>query len=274
MKKENPAPQWADAIEGWLASLTAAGYSPNTLNTRRCQLSALSRALGGSPLDVEGDDLIAHFASRAWKPETRKGAKNACVSFFRWLKHSGRADADPSEFLPTVRRPEPHPRPCPDSVILTAMAKAGVGERLMLRLGAECGLRRFEIAKAHSGDVVRDLLGWSLAVVGKGDRQRLVPLDDDLAALVIAKGDWLFPGRWSGHVEASYVGRRLSDLLGGGWTAHSLRHRYATVTYAATHDLLLVSKLLGHASVETTQRYVAMPDDRLRVAVDAVRLAT
>ena len=44
-------------------------------------------------------------------------------------------------------------------------------------------------------------------------------------------------------------------------------------TDAATRDLLLVSKLLGHASVETTQRYIAMPDDRLRAAVEATRLA-
>ena len=123
----------------WLDSLKAAGYSPNTLNTRRCQMSALSRALEGDPRDVEGDDLLAHFAGKEWKPETRKGAKNACVSYFRWLRVSGRADSDPSEFLPTVKRPEPHPRPCPDVVILAALRKATDGERLMLRLGAECG---------------------------------------------------------------------------------------------------------------------------------------
>lgn len=96
---------------------------------------------------------------------------------------------------------------------------------------------------------------------------------DDLALLIRSANGYLFPGRWSGHVESSYVGRHLSDLLGDGWTAHSLRHRYATTTYAATRDLLLVSKLLGHASVETTQRYIAMPDDRLRAAVEATRLA-
>ena len=157
----------------WLDSLKAAGYSTNTLNTRRCQMSALSRALGGDPRDVEGDDLLAHFAGKEWKPETRKGAKNACVSYFRWLKASGRSEADPSEFLPTVKRPEPHPRPCPDVVILTALRKATDSERLMLRLGAECGLRRFEIAKVHSRDVMRDLVGWSLVVVGKGDKQRI-----------------------------------------------------------------------------------------------------
>lgn len=214
------------------------------------QMSALSRALEGDPRDVEGDDLLAHFAAKDWKPETRKGAKNACVSYFRWLKASGRSEADPSEFLPTVKRPEPHPRPCPDVVILTALRKATDSERLMLRLGAECGLRRFEIAKVHSRDVMRDLVGWSLVVVGKGDKQRIVPIGDDLALLIRSAHGYLFPGRWSGHAESSYVGRHLSDLLGDGWTAHSLRHRYATTTYAATRDLLLVSKLLGHASVE------------------------
>ena len=256
-----------------ISGVKAAGYSPNTISTRRCQMSALSRALEGDPRDVEGDDLLAHFAAKDWKPETRKGAKNACVSYFRWLKASGRSEADPSEFLPTVKRPEPHPRPCPDVVILAALRKATDGERLMLRLGAECGLRRFEIAKVHSRDVMRDLVGWSLVVVGKGDKQRIVPIGDDLALLIRSANGYLFPGRWSGHVESSYVGRHLSDLLGDGWTAHSLRHRYATTTYAATRDLLLVSKLLGHASVETTQRYIAMPDDRLRAAVEATRLA-
>lgn len=181
-------------------------------------MSALSRALEGDPRDVEGDDLLAHFAAKDWKPETRKGAKNACVSYFRWLKAFGRSEADPSEFLPTVKRPEPHPRPCPDVVILAALRKATDGERLMLRLGAECGLRRFEIAKVHSRDVMRDLVGWSLVVVGKGDKQRIVPIGDDLALLIRSANGYLFPGRWSGHVESSYVGRHLSDLLGDGWT--------------------------------------------------------
>ena len=156
-------------------------------------MSALSRALEGDPRDVEGDDLLAHFAAKDWKPETRKGAKNACVSYFRWLKASGRSEADPSEFLPTVKRPEPHPRPCPDVVILAALRKATDGERLMLRLGAECGLRRFEIAKVHSRDVMRDLVGWSLVVVGKGDKQRIVPIGDDLALLIRSANGYLFP---------------------------------------------------------------------------------
>lgn len=89
---------------------------------------------------------------------------------------------------------------------------------------------------------------------------------------VHAGDGYVFSVRWSGHAEASYIGKHLSRLLGDGWTPHSLRHRYATATYRATNDLFLVSKLLGHDSVETTQRYVAMPEDRLRAALDDVAL--
>ena len=131
---------------------------------------------------------------------------------------------------------------------------------------------------AHSlGVGTRDVLegdaGPSLIVRGKGDKQRIVPISEDLAKRITAAPGWLFPGRWRGHVEKSYVSRHLTRLLPDGWGPHSLRHRYATRMYETTHDLLLVSKLLGHSSVETTQIYVAMPDSRLRVGLDAVTLA-
>lgn len=271
MRKQFPAPQWADDVNHWLNSLKAAAYSPATLSTRRCQLTALSHALGGSPLDVDADELVDYFASRSWKPETRKSARNAVVSFFRWLQASGKRDDDPSDELPSVRRPQAHPRPCPDRVILQAMQQANDEERLMLRLGAECGLRRSEIAATSSADVLDDVGGRSLMVRGKGDKQRIVPLPDDLADEILGHDGYCFPGRFGGHVEATYVGKRLSRLL-GDWTPHSLRHRYATRMYEATGDIMLVSKLLGHESVETTQRYVAMPDSRLRVGLSSIAL--
>jgi integrase len=68
----------------------------------------------------------------------------------------------------------------------------------MIRLGAECGLRRAEIAQVNSRDVMDDLLGRSLIVHGKGDKQRIVPLPDDLADSIETCHGWLFTGRWSG----------------------------------------------------------------------------
>ncbi|MEQ6137958.1 hypothetical protein ABKP87_08770 [Bifidobacterium breve] len=51
--KQYPAPGWRDYIAQWLDSLKAGAYAASTINTRRCQLTAISQALGGSPLDVE-----------------------------------------------------------------------------------------------------------------------------------------------------------------------------------------------------------------------------
>ena len=61
----------------------------------------------------------------------------------------------------------------------------------------------------------------------------------------------------------------LSRLLGPGVSAHSLRHRYATTIYGATHDLLAVQQLLGHSSPTTTQVYVRRTMDDLRRAASA-----
>lgn len=274
MTKNRVAPPlWREDIDGWLAALKAGGRSEQTLLTRRRKMAYAARCLDAGPYDVTCERITAWFAAQEWKPETRKAYRNTLSSFFGWLQQTGRRSDNPSDGLPKVKRPRPHPRPCPDKVILAALAHATPEERLMLRLGAECGLRRGEIGRVSSDDVMDDLVGHSLVVNGKGDKQRIVPLPDDLADEIAAHDGYTFPGRFGGHVEESYVGDRLSRLLGDGWTAHSLRHRYATVTWQATHDLLLVSKLLGHASVETTQVYVAMPDARLRAGLDAVVLA-
>lgn len=219
--KQYPAPGWRDYIAQWLDSLKAGAYAASTINTRRCQLTAISQALGGSPLDVEASDLVAYFAGREWKPETRKSARNACAGFFGWMLQTGHIDTDHSRALPSIRRPHPHPRPCPDIVILKALSKATDQERLMLRLGAEAGFRRFEIAKISDADLVRDLMGWSLMVIGKGDVQRMVPISDDLAGEIRAHGPgYIFPGRWGSHVEASYVGK--TPITSARWMVRTL----------------------------------------------------
>ena len=261
------------SVEDWVKSLIASGYSEDTVRCRRYKLTHAAIGLGRSPVDVTTGDLVSWMAGQHWKPETLKAYRNTLTSFFGRLQRTGARPDNPAADLPKVKRPKAHPRPCPDKHILAALAKANETETLMLRLAAECGLRRGEIAGVNSRDVMDDLLGKSLIVRGKGDKQRIVPLPDDLAEAIESCGGWLFPGRWQGHVEESYVGKHISRLLPEGYGAHSLRHRYATATYAATHDLYLVARLLGHASVETTQIYVAMPDARLRAGMAAVMLS-
>ena len=267
-----PVP-WRKSIEGWTDTLKAAGLSAQTIKSRRYKMAHLAALLMPSgPEDVTTEQIVQAFARQQWKPETRKAYRNSISSFFRWLHKSGRRADDPSLDVPRVKKPHAHPRPCPDRYITAAMQKATPSEKLMVRLGAECGLRRGEIARVHSDDVVADSAGHSLIVRGKGDKQRIVPLPDDLANTVMETKGYLFPGRFGGHVEESYIGDHISRLLPDGYAAHTLRHRFATTAYAATHDLFVVAELLGHESVETTEHYVAMPDGRLREATAAVRL--
>lgn len=267
-----PVP-WRESINGWTDTLKAAGLSAQTIKSRRYKMVHLAALLMPSgPEDVTTEQIVQVFARQQWKPETRKAYRNTISSFFRWLHKSCRRSDDPSLDVPRVKKPHAHPRPCPDRYIAAAMEKATSSEKLMIRLGAECGLRRGEIARVHSDDVVADSAGRSLIVRGKGDKQRIVPLPDDLAGIIMDARGYLFPGRFGGHVEESYVGDHISHLLPRGYAAHTLRHRFATTAYAATHDLFVVAELLGHESVETTEHYVAMPDGRLREAMAAVRL--
>lgn len=267
-----PVP-WRKSINGWTDTLRAAGLSAQTIKSRRYKMVHLATLLMPSgPEDVTTEQIVQAFARQQWKPETRKAYRNTISSFFRWLHKSGRRSDDPSLDVPRVKKPHAHPRPCPDRYIAAAMKMATTSERLMIRLGAECGLRRGEIARVHNDDVVADSAGRSLIVRGKGDKQRIVPLPDDLAGIIMDARGYLFPGRFGGHVEESYIGDHISRLLPDGYAAHTLRHRFATTAYAATHDLFVVAELLGHESVETTEHYVAMPDGRLREAMAAVRL--
>lgn len=230
-----PVP-WRKSINGWTDTLRAAGLSAQTIKSRRYKMVHLATLLMPSgPEDVTTEQIVQAFARQQWKPETRKAYRNTISSFFRWLHKSGRRSDDPSLDVPRVKKPHAHPRPCPDRYIAAAMKMATTSERLMIRLGAECGLRRGEIARVHSDDVVADSAGRSLIVRGKGDKQRIVPLPDDLAGIIMDARGYLFPGRFGGHVEESYIGDHISRLLPDGYAAHTLRHRFATTAYAAPH---------------------------------------
>src|SRR5690606_36737267 len=118
-----------------------------------------------------------------------------------------------------------------------ALMRAGHREGLMLRLAAEVGMRRAEVAQAGSEDLIEDLIGWSLLVHGNGNRERVVPLPSSLArALLDLPNGPFFPGAVDGHLSARYVGKLLASLMPEMWTMHTLRHRFATRLYALRSD--------------------------------------
>lgn len=257
---------WAGPLRVWCQELRAADRSAQTVGLRRAHIAQLARAVGGTPAELERETLLEWLAGQRWARETRRAWRASLRSFFA---SCGRLDL--VESLPRVRPSEPMPRPAPDAVVRAAMV--GLDERtaLILRLATEAGLRRGEIAQIHADDLGEDLLGPTLLVRGKGDRLRTVPISAGLAAAVRlrAGGGWLFPGNAGGHLSAKWVGKLAAEALPGEWTLHTLRHRFATRAHDASSDLVAVSRLLGHASVATTQRYVATDAARLRRVADA-----
>lgn len=97
----------------------------------------------------------------------------------------------------------------------------------------------------------------------------MIPVPSTLARDILAANGWLFEGNIDGHLSAAYVSKLISRALPEGWTAHTLRHRFASMAYiGAGKDIRAVQELLGHASVATTQIYTAVEDDVMRAAVD------
>lgn len=120
----------------------------------------------------------------------------------------------------------------------------------------------------HTRDLREDLIGWSLAVHGKDDKLRIVPLTPRLAMELRALPPvFVFPGGDRGHLSPRWVGKLASAVLEKPWTIHKLRHSFASRAYDVEHDLFVVQELLGHAKPNTTRIYVRVRNDALRRTV-------
>jgi len=250
---------WEQAVEGWRQTLIAAGKSPATIRLRTKVVRRIAHALGDDPREVTGQQLLTLAGSQPWSNDYRRVVRTSCLQFWDYL-----GGDNPAHALPHTPESPPRPRPVTDSVWDQAWAKADHRERQMMLLAGRAGLRRAEIARLRHTDLVGAPGAWSIIVRGKGGKQRVVPVVDEVADAIGTGTGFVFPGADGGHISPNWVGKLLSRLLGPGWSGHKLRHRYASRGYAATHNLLAVQTALGHASVATTQRYVQVPDDAVR----------
>lgn len=254
--------------------MLSASFTRQTIETRMQWLVRMARELPVSgPWDASADDLIEWHSGHRWGRETARSVRNTVRSFYRWAHEAGHVAVDPSLDLPTVRTIDQSRMPADDRDYADALSAAGEREELMLRLGAELGLRRAEIAQVHARDVHDAPDGAWLRVLGKGGKLRHLPLPDDLAELIRERAGrgFLFRGNDRGHLSPRYVGKITSNLLPQGVTLHALRHRFATRAYAVDRDVFAVQQLLGHARADTTQRYVRVPSSALRSTVTAAR---
>lgn len=266
---------WFEQIAAYIVSLRAAGRAAQTVELRGYQLRYIAAELDPlGPFEVGPGDLVQWVGGKDWARETRRSYRAALRGFYGWAHGSGLIGADPSLALGSIKPGEPRPRPTPPAALLEALRLADPQMWLALRLGSEAGLRRGEMSRVHKRDLIDDLAGASLVVHGKGGRERLIPLTASLAAAIKtaceAGGGYAFPGQIDGHISAAWLGKRISRLLPEGVTPHSLRHRFATDVWTVDYDLLSVQQLLGHASPETTRRYVLPDQTKLRALVETI----
>lgn len=279
-KKDIPA-AWVSVIDEFLTHQRAAGRPPSTCTTRRYHLARLARGLSCDPEQVTLTVLETFYGNQPeWKPEYRRAHRSTTSLFFAWAHNTGRLSHNPAFDLPPVKAAVPHPNPVPDRVYAKSQDDADPRVRTMMRLAAEVGMRRSEIAVCSTTDLLESIGGWQLVIHGKGNKIRVVPITDSIADMIAAgaaghtPGDlstgYLFPGDDGGHLSPAYVGKLCSHAIDGEWTLHKLRHRFATRAYRNSGgNLRAVQILLGHTSMATTQRYLAIDDDEVRAAMMA-----
>ena len=150
---------------------------------------------------------------------------------------------------------------------------------VLLELLYATGMRVSELVGLKRAAVMRD--AGFLTITGKGNKERIVPVNDrarDALKIWLASlepGPWLFPaGGEEGYLSRQVFARDLKGLAGraGISTArvapHVLRHAFASHLLQGGADLRVVQTLLGHADISTTQIYTHVLDEKLRNLVE------
>jgi integrase/recombinase XerC len=245
--------------------LLAAGRSLGTVRQRVGQIARLQLTrpdlLAVTTLDL--DDHLAQMRVRGHKPETRRAMRSSMAVYYRWLHRAGHIPCDPAAELLSIRIPHTVSRIADDDDLQVALLRAPLDVRAMIMLARFGCLRLAEFTALRTehrhGDV--------LHVRGKGGRERVVPMNDELFATLMqlerqVGPGYYFPGRFGGHLHTSSSSKIMTRYT--GWNPHSLRHAGATAAYRATGDLRAVQEFLGHSSIATTQRYLHLDEDSLR----------
>lgn len=250
---------------------SAKPWGIRTAEWRARQLRIIAAALNPVRLiDANEDDVMAWHLKLRGKPETRASYTSAAHGLFNWMAVKSRPRLrtdDPTLILERPRIPVTQPRPMVGRHYDLALACAVSNPEMYLWLGLMgcSGLRCCEVAWMHVGDVehLPDNSGM-LHIVGKGQKQRTVPIG---AMLLLTMRPFLRgrgpvftrPSDGGPHTPKG-VSQRVSQFLQGVGVpapsrAHSLRHLWAGDYHALDPDLYRQAKLMGHASVDTTQRY-------------------
>ncbi len=257
------------------------GLSERTIESYRCDLAQLDAHLKGRGRALEtasGEDIREFLASGDWRPASRARKTAAIRSFYRRRLLAGLASSDPTKSLAGPRLDSNLPRTLSVEEVERLLAQpkatpAGLRDRALLETLYGAGLRASEALSLRIQDL--DLDVGFVRVVGKGDKERVVPLGRKaiqaigayakrgrplLGRLGNLKGPELFlnaRGRRMSRQGLHQIIKRYAHDAGlpDDVSAHTLRHSFATHLLEGGADLRSVQEMLGHADLSTTQIY-------------------
>jgi integrase/recombinase XerD len=290
----------ADASE-YLEWMEIHNYAEKTIECRRRYLGyffafATTRAVTGAK-EVDLELLLSYqhalFAHRKRNGEPLAFGTQAqrlvpVAQFLSWLRREHRIEANPAADLllprPDRRLPEATLSATEMAALLGVpdVSKAlGLRDRAVLEVFYSCGLRRGELISLWLRDVDFDR-GTVFVRRGKGAKDRYVPVGERALFWVRLYAEIVRPGflcsRFPEHLFLSSAGtplcpdwlcRQVRRYLAEAGIAkrgscHLLRHSVATLMLEGGADIRYVAEMLGHARLETTQRYTRVSIDRLR----------
>ncbi|WP_170553753.1 tyrosine recombinase XerC [Ruegeria atlantica] len=291
------SPACRDALQHWLDSLGAlAGRSENTQTAYRGDITDFLSFMTLHHSERQGLAALARITvsdMRAWMADQRAsgvGARSlarklsAVKSFYRWL--SEREGFEPTAVLSTrapkftKKLPRPLAEDAARAMIETVELQStsdwvSARDVAVVTLLYGCGLRISEALTLTGADAP---LPETLRIIGKGDKERIVPVLPAARAAVDhylrlcphphAKDKALFRGVRGGPlnpraIQGVMAKARMQLGLPATATPHAMRHSFATHLLSAGGDLRAIQELLGHASLSTTQTYTAVDTARL-----------
>ena len=295
-------PRDAEEYLSWLD--VERGRSPRTLAAYRRDLGTYQDGLADGGIEqATSAQVAAHLQvlRRTHNAASVARALSSIRGFHRFLVEEGIRGDDPTLDLPSVSVTDLLPKALSEEeteLLLGAVVGTGpmvLRDRALLEVLYGTGARVSEVVGLNLGDVIAAVEGTDLPllrVLGKGDKERVVPIGG-LARAALA--EWLSgqgrpmvePKKWRTRSDAEAVflnarGGRLSRVgafgvvkkyagrvgLAEKVSPHVLRHSCATHMLGRGADVRVVQELLGHASIATTQRYTKVSAEHLRRAYE------
>ncbi len=282
-----------------MRALVVRNTSPATREAYARDVWRFIRAMG-DPQAMTGEDLGALTQSqmRRWMADLRREglgkasvgrALSAVKSFYHHASETHGIRADVVRAARGPRAPKPLPRPLSEKDAAAVLTMTGLDtahewialrDTAVLTLLYGCGLRRAEALSLRGADAP---MGEALRIIGKGNKERMIPVlplarqavDAYVAACPhpLTKEGPLFVGMRGGALNPRLVSGAMQTIraamgLPDSATPHALRHSFATHLLSAGGDLRAIQTLLGHASLSSTERYTEVDETRLLAAYE------